>query len=133
MSETIAVNGAFKLEVAEGTAVSRHRIVTVGANARAAECGATADACGISQNEMPAAAADRPHSGNIISVLPMNFCGKIRLIASAAISVDDQLEKAADGKVATYSAGHKIGWNAITSAAADGDEIEAIPAVYDGL
>ena len=133
MAETIASGGAYKGEVAEGTAVSRHRIVTFDSNAKFTHCGAANDAAGVSLNEMPAAAADRANSGNVISVCSLTDPRALRLVASAAIAVGAVLEKAADGKVATFSAGEKIGRMAITSAAADGDTVITIPAVHAGL
>lgn len=129
MSETIAVSGPFKLPVAVGTAVSRHKLLKIDANGEASHAGLTDKVIGISRTEMPAAAADRTQDGNLISVVPINYAGSVRMVAAGAIAIGADLFKAADGEVDdTGTATHEIGWVNISKNITAADQIiQAIP------
>ena len=120
-----ATNGPRTYTVAVGTAVTAKRLLTMDSNGDVSHAGITDDVLGVAETSIPAAAADRPR-GDTIGVCPINHAGSVRVIASEAITIDTQLEKAADGKVAAEGgAGEALNLIALTAASADGDEIEA--------
>lgn len=89
--------------------------------------GATDDVVGIALSTIDTAANGRIHDR--VAVQPLDKSVPVRLVASAAISAGDKLEKAAGGRVATASAGEEIGYIAMDDATAAGDVIEAVPFV----
>ncbi len=64
--------------------------------------------------------------GKDAAINTWNKSGSLEMVASSAISVGDEVEAVAGGKVATFSAGTKVG-TALEAATADGDIIEVLP------
>lgn len=113
--------------VADGTAVTRQRLVKLLANGTVAHSGAGETTIGIANDDMPASGQT---GARLISVTPLHGGGVLKLTASAAISRGDELELAANGKVASYSAGTKVGFMCLSDDAdADGDTVLAVPVV----
>ncbi len=87
---------------------------------------AYADLCGV--GETPIGVSTHSCAANYVQTVRALDPSIVTLTASAAISFGDDVGLAANGKVAPWTSGAKIG-RAVSSADADGDEIEVALAV----
>lgn len=107
-------------------AITKNARLTLDSNGEVSHAATTGNPwIGIALDDVPTTASGNRTNDGVVAVKLVNDGGTFNFIASAAISVGDELEPAAAGKVATRTTGDQIGV-AITAAGADGDVIEAV-------
>jgi hypothetical protein len=105
-------------KAAAGQTITGGNVVTLSGAYQIAVCGAADKPLGVAQHDADGSDPDRDMVGVAVQ-------GVWPLVASAAITAGAEVEAAANGRVAPFSSGNKVG-RALTSASASGQVVEVL-------
>ncbi len=105
-------------EASADLSANQFRLVSLDANGRVQQAGANAQCVGVQQNKASAL-------GNATEV---GFSGRAKIVAGAAVAIDDQVESDATGRAitATGVGDHEVQGRALTAASAAGELVEVL-------
>ena len=110
--------------MATTTVFTRYSAQAISGSALLLKAGATSDYCDLCDaTSTPIGISTHACDANYVQTVRALDPSIVALTASAAISFGDDVGLAANGKVATWTSGAKIG-RAVSAADADGDEIK---------